>query len=235
MVALAPARRRPRSTMPDLPAVEEIESVGVDCRDIDELSAAASEHGDWLVDKCVDTAEAALPPIPDVTGGAEWARTALAVVPKSPDIAPPRPTAGGGLPYPCSAGAACHLLWSQPGTASPGRGPPVCDSRQPFPLIPRPVLADEIQCNSAENRHLPRHGLRSFERATAPMSIGQCRNGRDHHDTSVPPARLLAEARTRDRKWRERTLDGEVRADDGHDIGDPGECARFSRATTMIS
>jgi len=76
-------------------AVEEIEieSIVELPEDIDELSGwLHPEHGELIVvDKGRDAAGAVLPKAPDATDGAERARTALAVVPKRPDIALPPP------------------------------------------------------------------------------------------------------------------------------------------------
>jgi hypothetical protein len=158
MVAPAPAATP--AALDDVPelteAVEEIEieSIVELPEDIDESSGwLHHDHGELsVVDKGLDTAEAALPKVPDLTGGAERARTALAVVPKSPDIALPTPPE---VPVAAAVLAAAPVTASSPVpvvaapvTASPAAAPPpAADSP---PVAPDEwarweVLADEIR------------------------------------------------------------------------------------------
>jgi hypothetical protein len=136
-------------------AVEEIEieSIVELPEDIDELSGwLHHEHGELVVvDKGLDAAEATLPKVPDVMGGAERARTALAVVPKSADIAPPPPEVpvAAAIPAPASVTASSPVpVVAAAVTALPvAAPPPAADSAPAAPdeSARWKVLADEIQ------------------------------------------------------------------------------------------
>jgi len=145
-------------------AVEEIEieSIVELPEDIDESSGwLHHEQGELTV---VDRGQDAAAKVPDAAGGAERARTALAVVPKRPDIAPP----SSELPVGAATPAAPPVTASSPVavdavgvTASPAPAPPsaaqavASPAAAPSPAADSPpgapdegarweVLADEI-------------------------------------------------------------------------------------------
>ena len=162
---VAPVPAAVPAALDDVPelteAVEEIEieSIVELPEDIDELSGwLHHEHGELIVvDKGRDAAGAVLPKAPDATDGAERARTALAVVPKRPDIAPPPPEVPAATPGPAAPPASAPAIATPaapaiaspaaPTIASPAAAPP--QAADSLPGAPDEgarweVLADEI-------------------------------------------------------------------------------------------
>lgn len=158
MVALAPAAAP--ALLDDVPelteAVEEIEIAS-----IVELPEDIDESSGWLhhdrgelsvVGKAPDSAEAAAPNLPDLTGGAERARTALAIVSKSSDVAlptPPEVAVAAAVPAaaPVTASSPVPVV-AGPVTASPAAAPPpvaVSPPAAPDEWARWEVLADEIR------------------------------------------------------------------------------------------
>ena len=144
---VAPVPAAVPAALDDVPelteAVEEIEieSIVELPEDIDELSGwLHHEHGELIVvDKGRDAAGAVLPKAPDATDGAERARTALAVVPKRPDSAPPPPEVPAATPGPAAPPVTVPspvTVVAAGITASPAAAPPASAPAIATPAAP---------------------------------------------------------------------------------------------------